>query len=138
MQKINNYCVIGGAGFIGSHVVDELVNQGQNVLVLDNLSSGSLKNINKKAVFKKFDITSSWYGLSELLKNAAIDYVFHLAAEPYIPDCYEKPEQFFDVNASGTLNVLLACKEADIKKIIYYSTSEVYGTQYKKISEKTP
>jgi nucleoside-diphosphate-sugar epimerase len=66
--------------------------------------------------------------LAEILDKAMIDEVYHLAAEPYIPECYEFPEKFFKVNANGTLNVLLACKEVGIKKILYFSTSEVYGT----------
>jgi len=134
----HNYCVIGGAGFIGSHLVDELISKGQNVLVLDNLSSGNIKNINKKAFFKKYDIKQDRRKLERILKSHKIDYLFHLAAEPYIPECYDRPEDFFNVNANGTLNVLLACHNAKVKKIVYYSTSEVYGTVEGKISETTP
>jgi len=130
--------VIGGAGFIASHIVDKLVERGNNVLVLDNLVSGSLKNINKGAEFKKFDITRPYGDLAEILGNCLIDEVYHLAAEPYIPECYERPRQFFEVNAFGTLNVLLACKEARVSKILYYSSSEVYGTRNGRISEETP
>jgi nucleoside-diphosphate-sugar epimerase len=128
MQK-NNYCVIGGAGFILSHVTDELLrNKNNQVLVLDNLSSGNKKNINRRAKFIKYDIRSPHEKLSKILKEYGIKYVFHGAAEPYIPECYEKPKEFFEVNASGTMNVLLACKEANVSRIVYYSTSEVYGT----------
>lgn len=135
---IKNIAVIGGAGFIGSHVVDKLVNQGHNVLVIDNLSSGSRGNINKLADFKDFDITKPWGELAEILQNTWIEEVYHLAAEPYIPECYEFPDKFFQVNANGTLNVLLACKEAGIKRVLYWSSSEVYGTGKGKMSENFP
>jgi len=138
MPKIKNIVVIGGAGFIGSHIVDKLVSQGHNVLVLDNFSSGSLKNINKKAEWLEFDIRSSPESLAQILKNAWIDEVYHLAAEPYIPECYERPKEFFEVNAVGTMNVLLACKMAGVKRVLYWSSSEVYGTQEGLISEQTP
>lgn len=136
MPKITrNIAVIGGAGFIGSHVVDELIEKGDNVLVLDNLLSGSLENVNPKAKFKTFDITHDWKELAEILGKYWINYVIHLAAEPYIPECYDRPRQFFEVNAFGTLNVLLACKEVGIERLLYYSSSEIYGTKKGKIDE---
>jgi nucleoside-diphosphate-sugar epimerase len=73
-----------------------------------------------------------------LLKND-VEYVFHLAAEPYIPHCYDRPRKFFDVNATGTLNVLLACKAARVKRVMHFSTSEVYGNSaYLPIDEEHP
>lgn len=146
MQKLTKtakkyrYAVLGGMGFIGSHIVDELQKQGHWILVIDNFKSGKLENISslKNGEWWEYDITNNDGQLATQLKKNKIDYVFHLAAEPYIPDCYDRPEDFFNVNANGTLNVLMACREAKIKKIIIYSTSEVYGTVYGKISEKTP
>jgi len=137
MNKVKNVCVIGGAGFIGSHLVDKLIEKGYcNVLVLDNFISGCLENINKKAEWLKFDIRSSPSTLAVLLKNAQIEEVYHLAAEPFIPECFERPQEFFEVNAMGTLNVLLACEKAGVKKIIYYSSSEIYGSKKGKITEQ--
>jgi len=130
-----NIAVIGGAGFIGSHIVDVLVEKGENVFVLDNLVSGSLKNINPKAQFREVDILD-YSRLEVALYN--MDEVYHLAAEPYIPDCYERPRKFFDVNAVGTLNVLLACEAMGIKKVMYWSSSEVYGSRQGAITEETP
>lgn len=138
MPEIKNICVIGGAGFIGSHLTDKLIEKGNNVLVLDNFISGSLKNINKKAEWLSFDIRSSPETLALLLKDTQINQVYHLAAEPYIPECFERPREFFEVNAMGTMNVLLACEKADIEKVVYYSSSEVYGTREGKITEETP
>jgi nucleoside-diphosphate-sugar epimerase len=68
-----------------------------------------------------------------------VKYVFHLAAEPYIPRCYDNPEKFFDVNVKGTMNVLMACKIFSVERVIQFSSSEVYGTaQYTPIDEKHP
>ena len=140
MQKTNQekIAVIGGAGFIGSHIVDRLIEKGNDVLVIDNLVSGSENNINKKAEFEHFDITEDWKKLTAIFEQYQISKVFHLAAEPYIPECYDFPEKFFQVNANGTLNVLLACQEAKIEKIVYYSTSEVYGTGKGLMDESFP
>ncbi|RLG71017.1 MAG: NAD-dependent dehydratase [Candidatus Iainarchaeum archaeon] len=131
-------CVIGGAGFIGSNLVDKLIQQGYQVLVLDNFVSGSKENINEKAEWIEFDIRDDYQKLAKILKEHQIQDVYHLAAEPYIPECFERPKEFFEVNANGTLNVLMACKEAKIRKLMYYSSSEVYGSWPGKISEKTP
>jgi dTDP-glucose 4,6-dehydratase len=127
-----NVLVTGGAGFIGSALVRELVKEGANVIVYDNLSSGDLSNLREvldKIKMVVGDIIEQKFK-DVLIKNR-VDYLFHLAAEPYIPECYEFPRRFFEVNATGTLNVLLSCKEANVKRIVYYSSSEVYGTAQK-------
>ena len=138
MLKTKNIAVIGGAGFLGSNLVDYLIELGNNVLVLDNFVSGNIENINKKAEWLEFDIRSSPDVLAALLRNAQINQVYHLAAEPYIPECFERPQEFFEVNALGTMNVLLACEKAGVEKALYYSSSEVYGTREGKITEETP
>jgi len=138
MSKV---AVIGGAGFIGSHIVEELVKQGKKVVVLDNFTSGSLKNIdttNKNIEFELVDIRDGVNVFASIFKEYDIEEVYHLAAEPYIPECYERPEEFFDVNAVGTMNVLLACKKAGVKKILYWSSSEVYGTGSGSMDESYP
>ena len=131
------YLVTGGAGFVASHIVDELIERGNDVLVVDNLVSGSMDNINPKADFVFLDITDDKGKLVNLMMRERIDYVFHLAAEPFIPDCYDHPERFFEVNATGTMNVLIASNIAKVRKIVYFSTSEVYGTVEGRISEDT-
>ena len=80
----------------------------------------------------------SWK-MYETINEHKINYVFNLAAEPYIPKCYDNPEKFFDVNVKGTMNLLMACKTFGVKRIIHFSSSEVYGSaQYIPMDEKHP
>ena len=115
--------VTGGAGFIGSHLVDKLVELGHEVIVIDDLSSGKEENINPKAKFVKCDITSDW-GLSE-----RPDYIFHLAAIPRVPFSVANPMITHSVNVDGTLNVLECARAAKVTKVIFASSSSVYGDQ---------
>ena len=141
MRKIKNtnVCVIGGAGFIGSHLVDYLINEREcNVLVLDNLITGRQKNINKDASFKWFDIRDDENELASIFTDHNIEYVFNYAAEPYIPECFERPMHFFDINATSVLRVLNACQKADIKGLLQVSSAEIYGDMKGKIKESDP
>lgn len=118
--------VTGGAGFIGSHLVDALIYKGYNVVVIDNLIAGKKENLNPKAKFHKMDIRDL-----EKIKPAfkGVDYVFHLAARPRVPFSVEYPAEAHTNNALGTLNVLIAAKDAKVKKIVYSSSSSVNGDQ---------
>lgn len=141
MRKIKNVktCVIGGAGFIGSHLVDYLINECIcEVIVLDNLITGRVKNINKKANFIWFDIRDDENELTRILKENQIEYVFNYAAEPYIPECFERPMHFFDINATSVLRVLNACNNANIKGLLQVSSAEIYGDMKGKIKESDP
>ena len=120
--------VTGGAGFIGSHLVDELIKQGYEVIVIDNLSNGKKENLNPKAKFYKKDVRD--------LKSIAphfkgVDFVFHLAALPRVQFSIEHPIEANDNNINGTLNVLEAAKLAKVKRVIYSSSSSIYGDQPK-------
>lgn len=142
VQELQNEDVLvtGGAGFIGSALVKRLLKNDNRVTILDNFVTGDIQNLqdvlerlnSPRGHLDEFiglvsgDILRS--NLTDLLESKDIDYVFHLAAEPYIPNCYDRPEEFFSVNANGTLRLLLACKEAGVKRILNYSSSEVYGT----------
>lgn len=132
--------VTGGAGFIGSTLVRELLREGANVTVYDNFFSGDMSNlveIQDDIKIIKGDILDP--NFKNVLMNNEIEYVFNLAAEPYIPHCYDRPTKFFEVNANGALNVMLACKEAGVKRVIQYSSSEVYGTaKYVPMDEQHP
>ena len=118
--------VTGGAGFIGSHLVDALIEHNDKVIVLDNLSTGQRENINKKAQFIEVDLRD----LEEIKPYfKGIDYVFHCAAlvpvEPSIID----PIKYHNHNINGALNVLVAARDAKVKKLIYSSSASVYGNQ---------
>ena len=131
-----NVCVIGGAGFIGSHLVDYLIDErGCNVTVLDNLITGKTKNIHEKAKFIWADIRDEESELVRIFGKENIDYVFNYAAEPYIPECFERPMHFFDINATAVLKVLNACQKSKIKAVLQVSSAEIYGDMKGKIKE---
>jgi UDP-glucose 4-epimerase len=137
--KNENVCVIGGAGFLGSHLVDYLIEEKNcNVLVLDNLITGLTSYVNSKAKFIWFDIRGDEKELSKILKDNNIKYIFNYAAEPYIPECFERPMHFFDINATAVLKVLNACQEAKIEAILQVSSAEIYGNMTGKIKESDP
>ncbi len=118
--------VTGGAGFIGSNLTDALINKGHQVVVIDNLSTGKEENINPKAEFHKLDLRD-FAAIRPLFTG--IEGVFHVAAVPRIPLSIEKPIETNEVNITGTLNTLLAAKEGGVKKLVYSSSSSVYGNQ---------
>ena len=134
-----NVCVIGGAGFLGSQLVDHLIEDREcEVYVLDNLITGLKKHINKKATFKWFDIRDDEKQLAKIFTDNNIDYVFNYAAEPYIPECFERPMHFFDINATSVLRVLNACQVSNIKGLLQVSSAEIYGDMTGKITENDP
>ena len=120
--------VTGGAGFIGSNLVDELVRQGHQVVVIDNLLLGKREYVNTKAKFHKLDIRDL-KKIKPLFKG--IDWVFHLAAFPRVQPSIVDPVTSNDINLSGTLNVLVAARDVGVKKFIYSASSSAYGNQSK-------
>jgi dTDP-glucose 4,6-dehydratase len=135
-----NILVTGGAGFIGSILVRQLLKRGANVVVYDNFLYGhkcNLTEVEDSIKIVKGDVLS--WKIYHTIKEYKVKYVFHLAAEPYVPQSYDNPEKFFDVNVKGTMNVLTACKTLDVKRIVHFSSSEVYGTaQYVPMDETHP
>jgi UDP-glucose 4-epimerase len=127
-HKSTKVIVTGGAGFIGSHVVAGLIENGYNVHVIDNLSTGKKEKIHPKAVFHKKDIRDL-KNILPIFKGAK--YVFHLAALPRIQLSIDDPKTAHEINVDGTLNVLLASKESNVKKVIYSASSSAYGNQKK-------
>lgn len=120
--------VTGGAGFIGSHLVDKLIEQNHKVTVIDNLSAGKKENLNPKAEFYQLDICD-FDKIKSLFKG--VDFVFHLAAIPRVPVSVADPVNTSRVNILGTVNVFKAGIDAKVKKIIFASSSSVYGDQKK-------
>tara|TARA_B100000424_G_scaffold31147_1_gene21187 strand:- start:818 stop:1792 length:975 start_codon:yes stop_codon:yes gene_type:complete len=134
-----NVCVIGGAGFLGSHLVDYLIEtKNCQVLVLDNLISGLKKHIHPDATFVWHDIRDEASDLAKIFTKHNIEYVFNYAAEPYIPECFQRPAHFFDINATAVLKVITACEQADIKGLLQVSSAEIYGNLDGKIKESDP
>ena len=121
------FLITGGAGFVGSHLVDRLVSKGHKVIVIDNLRTGrkeNLRNSFSKIKFLKSDISvqGRW---EKLFKN--VDVVFHLAAVADIVPSINNPKLYFNTNVKGTLNVLENVKKYRVKKIIYAASSSSYG-----------
>jgi UDP-glucose 4-epimerase len=118
--------VTGGAGFIGSHIVDILIEGKHKVVVIDNLSAGSRSNLNKKAKFLKINICDK--KLADVFKKERFDYVFHLAAQIDVRKSVEDPQSSAKDNILGSLNVLENCRIYKVKKIIFTSTGgAIYG-----------
>ena len=124
--------VTGGAGFIGSHLTDKLIELGHEVVVVDNLLLGKRSFVNKKAKFCKVDIRD----LKKLKKLfVGAEAVFHLAADPRLPVSIEDPVTTHEINVTGTLNVLTAAKDCKVKKVIFSSSCAIYGDQELPIKE---
>ena len=121
------YLVTGGAGFIGSHIVHELVGRGEAVRVLDNLSTGRIANlasVSDKITFHEMDICDLG-GISPLFERA--DYVVHLAALSSVARSIADPLTTNAVNLTGTLNVLLAARDAGVKRLVFAASAAAYG-----------
>ena len=118
--------VTGGAGFIGSNLVDRLIDDGHEVSVIDNLSTGKDKNMNPKAKFYRKDITQMRRD-SDFTMFEGVDVVFHTAAMARVQPSIEDPISFNRVNVDGTLNLLKACVDYGVKRFVFSSSSSVYG-----------
>lgn len=124
----NNILVTGGAGFIGSHLVDALILQGLRVFVVDNLSSGKRENVNPKATFYEMNLEDR--GLEAILKQEKPDAVFHLACNTNVPKSVQDP-MFDATSILASVNVFHAAQLAGVRKIIFASSSFIYGNNEK-------
>ena len=124
------YAVTGGAGFIGSHLIRSLLNQGHTVTVIDNLNTGRIDNI--KSILNKIDFVNGDIRDFELLKSKFrhVDGVFHEAALASVQESFSKEKEYREVNVGGTENILKLAKEFGFK-IVYASSSSVYGNPKK-------
>jgi len=119
-------CIVtGGAGFIGSHVVDRLIDSGHPVDIIDDLSTGRRDNLNPKAILHEADIRD----LDRLRPIfAGARWVFHAAAWPRIQPSFDDPLTHEDINVGGTINCLIAARDAGVQRFLYFGSSAVYGT----------
>lgn len=118
--------ITGGAGFIGSHIADILIQNNYKVIIADNLSTGKKENINNKAVFYNIDI-KNYDALETVFKNNKIEHIIHLAAQVSVPNSIRNPINDANENIIATLNIIELSKKYNIKKIIVSSSAAVYG-----------
>ena len=133
--------ITGGAGFIGSHLCDKYTKEGHTVVCLDNFISGNLINIRHLLDYRRFKLIRGDIRDFDLLEKVMrdVDVVFHLAAQIHVDRSYIEPRLTYDINVMGTQNILEAARMYDTKRVIYASTSEVYGSaQYAPIDENHP
>ncbi|MBA4495993.1 NAD-dependent epimerase/dehydratase family protein [Paenactinomyces guangxiensis] len=129
--------VTGGAGFIGSHIVDQLIARGDQVAIVDNISTGKETQIHPQASFYKMDLTSP--GLLEVLEREKPEAVIHQAAQIHVNTSVLDPVFDANVNILGTIRLLEASRQTGVKKVVYASSAAVYGDpQYLPIDEQHP
>jgi len=132
------YIVTGGAGFIGSNLVDKLIDEGHEVIIFDDLSTGENKNLNPKARFIEVDISKSYFNKYKKWFKG-VDTVFHLAALARVQESIENPIEYHNTNVNGMLNVLNLCTECGVKRFVFSSSSSVYGdSKHLPILEESP
>ena len=133
MKKI---LITGGAGYIGSHVAEILTKDKVKIFIIDNLTTGFKKLINKKAKFFKVDINNS-KRLKQIINDNKIESIIHLAAALSVGESEKKPKKYNRINVRGTENLLKAILNTNVKNIIFSSTCAVYKDGFFKVSEKT-
>ena len=130
--------VLGGAGYIGSHAVDQLVAKNQEVVVVDNLLTGHRQAVHEKATFYEGDIRDKAF-LTNVFEQEQIDGVIHFAASSLVGESVEKPLKYFNNNVYGMQILLEVMQEHDVKHIVFSSTAATYGEpEVSPITEETP
>lgn len=139
---VNKVLITGGAGFIGSHLCEKYVSKDYTVVCLDNFLNGSLGNVRALLNNKKFKLVNGEvrdFNLLDKIISSDIDAIIHLAAQIHVDRSIIEPRETYETNVLGTLNVLELARRYDVEKVIYASTSEVYGSaQYVPMDEKHP
>lgn len=123
------YLITGGAGFIGSNIAKELINRGESVRILDNFSTGKRENLNPFRQHPDFEIFEGDLRSFHIVRDAVkgCDFVLHQGALPSVPRSVKDPITSNDVNIMGTLNVLEAAREFGVKRVVFASSSSIYG-----------
>lgn len=125
------YIVTGAAGFIGGHLAERLLKEGEELIIIDDLSGGKQENIDYLATLGKltFEKRSIADNLDDIFEKNQIDGVFHFAALPRVQFSIAEPIKTHEANVNGTLNLLDACKKYDVNRFVFSSSSSVYGDQ---------
>ena len=131
------YVVVGGAGFIGSHIVDKLVEQNHEVVIIDNLSTGKMENVNPRASVEYIDISNENECPSMVEIMSGADSVFLLAAKARVQPSIENPVEYETNNTIGTLNVLKCASDAGVRRVVYSASSSAYGNTEKLPSKES-
>ena len=131
------YVVVGGAGFIGSNIVDKLVEQNHEVVIIDNLSTGKMENVNPRASVEYIDICNEneCSAMVEIMSGA--DALFLLAAKARVQPSIENPVEYETNNTIGTLNVLKCASDAGVRRVVYSASSSAYGNTEKLPSKES-
>ncbi|PJC46151.1 MAG: LPS biosynthesis protein WbpP, partial [Candidatus Omnitrophica bacterium CG_4_9_14_0_2_um_filter_43_12] len=124
---MSKFLVTGGAGFIGSHIAGALVRDGNKVVVLDDFSSGRRENLSE--IMSKIELIEGDIRDKKAVAKAVsgVDYVLHQAALRSVPKSMLDPQAYNDVNITGILNILQVAKEAKVKRVVFASSSSIYG-----------
>ena len=133
---IKNILVTGGAGYIGSHIIEILINKKINVFIVDNLTTGHKKLVNKKAAFFELDINKTGK-LRKIIIKYNIDSIIHLAANLIIGEGEKKPKLYFKNNVDGTKSVLDASKGTKVKNFLFSSTAAIYKDGTYRVTENS-
>ena len=134
---MSTWLVTGGAGYIGAHVVNSLIEQNFKVVVVDDLSTGLARKIPNSAIFEELDISKT-KELTAVLMKHQVDGVIHLAAKKAVGESMINPSLYYKENIGGMISLLEAMSQANVKKIVYSSSAAVYGTPKEdKVSEKS-
>jgi len=133
---IKNILVTGGAGYIGSHIIEILIKKNKNVFIIDNLTTGYKKLINKKAKFFKLDILNT-IKLKEIIEKNNIDSIIHLAANLIIGEGERQPKKYYKNNVKGTQSVLNSIKKTKVKNLLFSSTAAVYKDGMYRVTENS-
>ena len=133
---IKNILVTGGAGYIGSHIIEILIKKNKNVFIIDNLTTGYKKLINKKAKFFKLDILNT-KKLKRVIEKYNIDSIIHLAANLIIGEGERQPKKYYKNNVKGTQSVLDSIKKTKVKNLLFSSTAAVYKDGMYRVTENS-
>ena len=133
---VKNILITGGAGYIGSHVAEVLIRNKKKIFIIDNLSTGYKKLINKRGKFFKLDILKT-KKLNYIIKKNKIDSVIHLAANLIISEGEKFPKKYFKNNVIGTKSLLLACENTSVKNLIFSSSAAIYKDGQYKVNENS-